>query len=77
MVHGNPPDQEGVGNEGSVTAPGQGLGAPQDDPLPPGQVHQGLQVFLKLRSQHIISIALKAGAAPVKGGGLATILIGD
>lgn len=58
------PDQECVRNQGSMAAPGDGLGAHQHDSLPLRQIDASVQVPSERRGLHVVRISTKTRISP-------------
>ena len=64
VLGANIANQQSIGDERAVTAPGHRFGAHQCDPVLFRQVDQFLHLSLKFRGLHVIRIASKGGIPP-------------
>lgn len=57
-------EDEGVGDEGAVTAPWDGFGAHDGGGSVAGNFDQGGEAFGELRSGHVVGVSAERGVAP-------------
>ncbi len=69
--HEDAAGEEGIRDEGTMAAPGDGLGAQDRGSFPLRQFDEPRETFLEIRRLHVIGEAAKRGIAPSHIGGIA------
>src|SRR3990172_6035051 len=75
MRDGPAPHHERVGDQRPMAAPGEGFGAHDGGPTPPGKIPELVEAASELFGLHVISEASEASAEPTAIGGFAALTL--